>query len=102
MPNILWNGNPASLQGRSGIADQDIRLPNDFRFLLNVVRHTFGVCFHVACSSESHHALMTVGMALKTRVRPGTQNENPTSLNIWRQSIAECIERNRLPGHERV
>jgi hypothetical protein len=73
---LEWKSSVAP--GGIRIADQDIRLRNDFRFILNVVRQSFGVRFHVACSSDGHHALMTVRMALKAGVGPGTQNENPT------------------------
>ena len=48
------------------------------------------------------YALMTVGMAFKAGIRTGAQNENPTRLDRRRQSLAECIERNRFPSHERV
>src|SRR5262249_117266 len=102
MPHISWNGNPVSLQGCVRIAHQDIRHPNDLRFVVNFIRPSFDVYLHIAGSSEGHHALMTVGVALESSVRTGTQNENPTWLNRRGQSMTERIEGDRLQGHERV
>src|SRR5690242_13524582 len=79
-----------------------MRMPRNFRFALDVIRSARGIHFHIARSGEGHHPLMTVWMAFRAGVGAGAKNKYPGRLDYRWKFIAEYLQPDSLPRHQRL